>query len=239
MPGRFLELGLGAADVAASLAFYESLGFVQAPVGEAWPHPYAVVTDGRLHLGLHGIDVEAPLLTFVTPDLRARLDGLAHAGLEVEQARLDDVTLNEARFRDPAGLHVRLLEARTYSPPALDPGFESALGWFESLAVETADPARAGRFWESLGGVAFEEPDGAGSARVTVAHRDLNLDFQDRELHGPMPCFAATGLEARVASLRARGFRFAARAPRGFDGRGAAVLLAPDGLRLLLLEAAG
>jgi hypothetical protein len=37
--GRFLEISVTATDVAASLAFYESLGFVQAAVGEAWPHP--------------------------------------------------------------------------------------------------------------------------------------------------------------------------------------------------------
>ena len=49
-----------APDVPASLAFYESLGFVQARVGDAWSHPYAVVTDGRLFLGLHEHDSMRP-----------------------------------------------------------------------------------------------------------------------------------------------------------------------------------
>ena len=65
--GRFLEISLAANDVAESLAFYEALGFVQAVVGEAWPHPYAVVTDGRISLGLHGLDFESPLPTWVAP----------------------------------------------------------------------------------------------------------------------------------------------------------------------------
>jgi len=42
--GRFLEIGVRAPDVPESLAFYESLGFVQASVGDTWSHPYAVVT---------------------------------------------------------------------------------------------------------------------------------------------------------------------------------------------------
>ncbi len=53
MPGRFHELSIATADIRASLDFYESLGFWQAPTGDAWHHPYAVVTDGRVVLGLH------------------------------------------------------------------------------------------------------------------------------------------------------------------------------------------
>ena len=40
---------------------------MQAAVGETWPHPYAVVTDGHLFIGLHGATVPSPALTFVLP----------------------------------------------------------------------------------------------------------------------------------------------------------------------------
>ena len=52
--GRFLEIGISTPVIRESLAFYESLGFVQAATGETWAHPYAVVTDGHLFIGLHG-----------------------------------------------------------------------------------------------------------------------------------------------------------------------------------------
>ena len=52
--GRFLEISIGTPVIRESLEFYESLGFVQAAVGETWSHPYAVVTDGHLFIGLHG-----------------------------------------------------------------------------------------------------------------------------------------------------------------------------------------
>nr|MBP7610966.1 hypothetical protein [Steroidobacteraceae bacterium] len=109
--GRFLEISLAATDVAESLAFYESLGFVQASVGEAWPHPYAVVTDGRLSLGLHRADIASPLPTWVAPALRERLDTLAALGVTVEDVWLDDVSLHQALLRDPSGQPLRLLEA--------------------------------------------------------------------------------------------------------------------------------
>ena len=65
MLGRFLEVSVRSSDIPESLAFYESLGFVQAPVSDAWSHPYAVVTDGRLAIGLHAREFDAPSLTWV------------------------------------------------------------------------------------------------------------------------------------------------------------------------------
>jgi hypothetical protein len=70
MLGRFLEVSVQAADVQASVEFYESLGFVQATVGDALTHPYAVVTDGRLYIGLHDWQLPSPILTWVLPDVR-------------------------------------------------------------------------------------------------------------------------------------------------------------------------
>lgn len=237
MLSQFLELGIATHDVAGALAFYESLGFVQAPVGAAWPHAYAVVTDGRLSLGLHGLDFGDPLLTFVTPGLRDRLERLRDLGIEVEDARLDETSLNEATFRDPAGQAVRLLEARTFSPPSVAPGHESVLGYFEEYRLATEDPAAAGRFWEGLGFVAFAADD-AGRGRVVASSRDLNLAFEDLALDAPLLCFAAADMPERIAKLRDRGFAFARRVPRALapPDQEPALLQAPDGVQMLLLR---
>ena len=53
MFGRFLELSLTTADIAASVQFYERLGFSQLTTGDTWTHPYGVLSDGRICLGLH------------------------------------------------------------------------------------------------------------------------------------------------------------------------------------------
>ena len=233
--GRFLEISLAATDVAESLAFYESLGFVQASVGEAWPHPYAVVTDGRLSLGLHRADIASPLPTWVAPSLRERLDTLAALGVTVEDVWLDDVSLHQALLRDPSGQPLRLLEARTFSPPALSPAHSSTLGYFEEFALATLDLVAAGAFWERLGFVAFE-PAREPFARAVAASRDLNIGLYAIDLQAPVLVFTDAAMPERIASLRDQGHRFAQRLPRELQALGAAMLEAPEGTQLLLLK---
>ena len=80
--GRFLEISIGTRVIRESLDFYESLGFVQAAVGETWTHPYAVVTDGHLFIGLHGREIASPSLTFVLPELQLGVSRLKERGIE-------------------------------------------------------------------------------------------------------------------------------------------------------------
>ncbi len=232
--GRFLEISLAATDVAESLAFYEALGFVQASVGEAWPHPYAVVTDGRLCLGLHGLHFESPLPTWVAPSLRDQLDTLTTLGVTIEEARLDDLSLHQALLRDPSGQSLRLLEARTFSPPALSPAYASSLGYFEEFAIATRDLGVASAFWESMGFVAFE-PVVEPLPKVVAASSDLNVGLYAIDLPAPVLVFSAATMQERIASLRDQGYRFAQRLPRELAAMGAAMLEAPEGTRLLLL----
>mgnify|MGYP001764160387 CR=1 FL=1 len=235
--GRFLEISIAASDVAASLAFYEALGFVQAPVGEAWPHAYGVVTDGRVSIGLHALELDAPVLTWSAPALRGRLDALAALGIEPVAARLDDSALNHALLRSPSGQGVQLLEARTFSPPALVPGHASKLGYFEEFAwsASTAGFAEAQSFWEPLGFVAFDAVSSPFD-RIGISSRDVNVALYDLDLRSPLLVFSAPGMAARLAELRDRGLRFASRVPRALAAIGAAMLEAPEGTLLLLVE---
>ncbi len=234
--GRFLEVSIAASDVAASLAFYESLGFVQARVGEAWPHPYAVVTDGRLCIGLHQRDdLRSPTLTWVLPGLAQRLAGLAALGIEFEYARVDDVSFHEACFLDPSNQPVSLLEARTFSPPALAPTHSTALGYFAEYGLPATDLATASAFWDRLGFVVFE-PEREPFLKIVVACRDLNLGLYGLDLRGPVLTFTDPAMPERVAALRDQGHDFTSRLPRGLDARSAALLRAPEGTELLLLS---
>jgi catechol 2,3-dioxygenase-like lactoylglutathione lyase family enzyme len=231
--GRFLEIAVATQDVAAALAFYESLGFVQAQAGDAWPHAYAVVTDGRIALGLHAADIESPLPTWAAPNLRECLETLRTFGIEAEAVRLDDLSLNQAVIRAPSGQALRLLEARTFSPPALAAGYESELGYFEEVVVGNDDLAVSSGFWESLGFVAFE-PMAGPPAKVVASSRDLNLGLVDGDLPAPLLCFSAADMPDRISSLRERGHVFARRVPAGLGAPGTAVLQAPDGVQILL-----
>ena len=126
MLGRFLEISLFTPDIQASLEFYEALGFVQGTVGEAWPHAYAVVSDGHLTLGLHTAGIDIPCLTYVQPELARKLEPLEARAISFTRVQLDPEVFNEVMFRAPEPLDVRLIEARTFSPPQIEPGRESA-----------------------------------------------------------------------------------------------------------------
>lgn len=231
MLGRFLEISVAAPDVPASLAFYESLGFVQAQTGDARGHAYAVVTDGRLRLGLHGAGIDATTLTWVHADLAAHAPRLRAVGIELESARLGEEELHELAFLDPAGQRVALVEARTFSPPpAARP---SRLGYFEEYGIPTNDLEAASRFWETLGLVAFD-PVREPFPKAVAAGRDLNVGLYDLELRAPVLAFSDPAMPERVAKLRQGGHRFVARLPRGLDPREYALLEAPEGTWLLL-----
>ena len=113
MLGRFLEIGIATQDIRASVEFYERLGFTQAQTGDTWSHPYGVLTDGRVYIGLHQSRRDSPALTFVRPGIAGHLAALEGAGVELVTVNVGSEVFNEVAFHDPAGHAVRLLEART------------------------------------------------------------------------------------------------------------------------------
>lgn len=231
--GRFLEVSVYAPDIVASLAFYESLGFVQVPTGEAWSHPYAVVTDGRLCIGLHQQPLAPAALRWVLPDLARHVPVLEALGITIEVAKLDDVSLHEIGFRDPSGQAISVIEARTFSPPSVAPAFETDLGYFDEFVIPTTDLGGASAFWDRLGLVAFD-PESEPFPRVAVTSRELNIGLYDAGLHSPMLAFSDAAMAQRIETLRDRDMRFVEQLPNGMDHAGNAVLQAPDGTLLLL-----
>jgi catechol 2,3-dioxygenase-like lactoylglutathione lyase family enzyme len=236
MLGRFLEISLHTPDIQASLAFYESLGFVQAPVGETWPHPYAVVTDGRLFLGLHGAPIPSPALTFVLPHLRRGIERLQLLNIEFEDQQLGDDVFNQASFSDPDRQLVKVLEARTFSPPHLEGNVATTCGYFVEFGIPSRN-AEAGRtFWERLGFVAMEE-ELLPFQRTPLTSDHLNLAlYRTRALRHPVLTFEDPDMRERLARLRERGFVLSDEMPDSLDETTNAVLIAPEGTRLLLMQ---
>ena|SRR5690348_12383299 len=236
MLGRFLEIGIQTQDIRASVEFYERLGFTQAQTGDTWPHPYGVLTDGSLHLGLHQTRLDSPALTFVRPGLASHLAALERAGVELSKVNVGGDVFNEVAFRDPAGQPVRLLEARTYSPAdrsALEMSRCGAFGW---LSLPAADFERVRSFWETFGfGASDEEAEPFPHVPVRGEGLDLAL-HRPRFFAGPLLVFRDPGMPTRIAHLRELALGPLEPPPRGLDPKANAVLAAPEGTALLLLE---
>jgi hypothetical protein len=234
MPGRFHELSVSTPDIGASLAFYESLGLWQAPTGDAWPHPYGVITDGRFALGLH----ETPdfaALTFIDPDVAAVADSLNAAAVPLTLRQTDPEVFNQIEFDDPAGQKIRMLAARTFSPADRTQDQNSLLGYFAHYSMPARDPPAVADFWEALGFVAMPRED------EPYAHQSLTSDGIDLALHSPrlLPApalvFCEEGMAGRISRLRQSGVALDTSLPRGLAVPGNALLEAPEGTLLLLL----
>ena len=236
MLGRFLEVSVHTPDVRASLAFYESIGFVQGTVGEIWTHPYAVVTDGHLYIGLHGAGIPSPSLTWVWPNLASHAPELEALGIEFDFARFGEETFHELGFSDPSGHTIKLLEARTFSPLAVGHAPTTAIGYFEEFGLPTRNLDVASAFWDKLGLVAFERLE-EPFPKAVLAGSDINVGLYDLELRAPVLAFSDPQMGERIETLRQKGLRFQSRLPRGLDPRESAILDAPEGTTLLLMTA--
>ena len=233
---RFLEISVHAPEIRESLAFYESLGFVQAPVGEAFKHPYAVVTDGRLFLGLHGRAIPSPALTFVMPRLMHGIDQLEQMGIELEDMQLGNEVFNRASFRDPSGQYVNVFEARTFSPPPLESQRATTCGYFTEYGLPAREQGPMRVFWEALGFVAWDEqPEPFARTAITSDHLNLSL-YRSRAFRQPVLTFEDRDMRERLARLKERGFQLSDEMPDSLDESCNAILIAPEGTRLLLIQ---
>jgi catechol 2,3-dioxygenase-like lactoylglutathione lyase family enzyme len=232
--GRFLEFSLATPDIQASLDFYVRLGFTSAEVGDAYPHPYAVVTDGRICLGLHQEAMPAPSLTFVKPDLLKHLDGLERRGIEFEFRRLGNDVFNEVGWFDPSGQFVRLIEARTFSPSKRLANDTSRCGYFLEIAMPAPDRELAKSYWEGFGFVGMDE------SQDHLPHIACTSDFIDVGLYHPADLRRATlrfevdDVGGTLAHLADKGIVPNGEMPPGLRSVPAAVLVAPEGTPILL-----
>ncbi|MGA0054286.1 MAG: VOC family protein [Steroidobacteraceae bacterium] len=150
--GRFHEISVSTENLADSLQFYELMGFVENRVEPIWPHPYAVVSLGRLVVGLHEYRFPSPSMTCVHDDIGAALGAYQEAGAIIAFAKTEPGCFKEFGFRDPAGHMVTLLERSTHLGNAIDPsGISRTLGRFAGFSLPSAAPEISTGFWQALG----------------------------------------------------------------------------------------
>ena len=179
MIGRFHEIGIETADIRASVEFYERLGFTQATTGDIWQHPYGVLTDGRIFIGLHQRPLGSPSVTFVRAGIARHAAAFEARGIELELLHAGEERFNQIAFRDPSGQRIAVIEARTYSPVARPATETSLCGYFSEFSMPATDFEAAKAFWEPLGFVATEEVD------TPYPHLPMTSDHLDIAFHRP------------------------------------------------------
>ena len=150
MLGRLLEVALVTGDTGEEWQRFQQLGFEPAPTGDIWSHAYGVVACEGLAIGLHAKGEEPLSVVYVREDVAALHRELTALGLEAEQARLGSDVFNELTLREPGGTALKVLEARSFSPPTHLPA-RTVPGTFRWLSLPCRDPQDAMQFWSALG----------------------------------------------------------------------------------------
>jgi catechol 2,3-dioxygenase-like lactoylglutathione lyase family enzyme len=234
--GRFHEISIQTTVIRESVEFYERLGFTQASTNDTWTHPYGVLTDGRVFIGLHQRRFASPALAFVHVGVAQFANSLEERGIVLETRNTSEDTFNEIGFRDPDGQSVIVLEARTYSPVTRAAEDTSLCGYFTEYSMPSTEMERAREFWEPMGFVATEEPD-APYAHMPLTSDHLDIAFhRPRTLDRPMLVFRDANMRDRLARIRSLGVKETGELPRGLPPAANALIEAPEGTALLLLE---
>ena len=163
---------------------------------------------------------------------------LRAAGFEPHYTRLGESDFHELQLHDPAGQAITLLEARTFSPQRRD--HRPALcGWFSSYSAPTLDTEAVQAFWEHAGFVALEMADDP-LLQVALTSDTLTLTLhRPRAIDAPVLVFTDPLMSARLERLAQLGVQGSEDLPHGLDRRANALLEAPEGTRLLLLNSDG
>ena len=208
MLGKFHEISVETEDIADSVAFYERLGFSHCGTTDTWQHPYGVMTDGKLFLGLHQFKFPSPTLTYVHANVAQHCACHREAGhrhrVEARRRR------RFQRIRLPRSL--RTAGASAGSAHAfLRRRASATMARCAATSPSSACPPREFQpmreFWEPLGFVALDETE-APYLRMSMTSDHLDLAVhRPRTLDAPMLVFAAADMGERIERLRALGWR--------------------------------
>ena len=239
--GQYVEISLSVVDLGRSVAFYEKLGLRQVD-GETQPYPWAVVSDGTLHLGLHQTPFSSPKLTYFasyTPDQLAALKTLGIPLNDVQSmsqttGMIDGEVVGHdfmvaADFTAYEGQPVSLVSKNIVADPDLDRHFFAADLDFGELSFRTADVEAAVDYWLKLGFECLDRKDKPyPSAIVSDGLIRLGL-HQTNTFHKPTISYFAADMLHRLQRLRAANISFIVEHKDNKGQRVGAALKSPDG----------
>ena len=232
MRRQFLELSVPTGDIRESLDFYVRLGFTELEVNDIRGHYYAVVSDGRIAIGLHADGFDAPTLSLVWQDVAREVRALQEAGHEFTFAEFGIDRFHEAEITSPDGHPARLVEARTFSRHPDTELPEPIVGRSAELTLRCRSLEPEIAFWQALDFVTDADDTDPDSDYIALRAPGVQIGLS-MEHRWPEPAlrFAATPTPDVLEELERRDI---SRRRNGDDW----LIIAPEGTRLLLAAGA-
>jgi len=244
----YFETGLPVKDIAASLAFYEALGFQRVDGSVAARSLTLARGDCRLGLYQGHLDPDKVQLIFWQGDVEAIAGEAGRRGLGFRVPLKRDDNGVAFMLEDPDGNPLFVIHEQVFfrgepglahPAPAERPqaAVDPALGWFE-ISLEVADIDRAVAFYETLGfQVVVRETKGT---RVSVQNGDCRVGLFKGHLQPPRPqlIFWQGDIDALAQTVTGHGLGFVN--PPRRDASGAAFMIEdPDGHPLFFINMRG
>lgn len=222
--GDVAQIAIGVPDLAASAAFYETLGFEKLAENNQ-PWPWKQYSDGQNLILLNQDGNQYIGLNYLSADAAERVKQVEALGVELLMKQEFDGRLHMAIFADADGLMVGLINHDPTGMPLPDGLPLSHCGKFGEFALGVANFQRAARFWQQFGFAQLYAssdpyPWGIFSDGLVVLGLHQTEDFQ-----GPCPTYFAPDMPKRIEQLQAEGLTIT-------DG----VLKAPGGETLFLFQ---
>lgn len=246
----YFETSLPVRDLAASMAFYEAVGFERTEYAEEAGTATMIRGDCRLGLFQGHLDPDRPQLIFWQGPVEAVADAAERAGLPFRRALQHDAE-GGAGFKldDPDGNPLHFIRMKTFYPrhprhtqaaPAERPmalAIDPAFGWYLA-SLPVADMDRSVAFYEALGfDIVDRMPD---NRHVTLQNADCRLGLYKDHLKPErfQMIFWQGDIDALAEHMRGAGLAFRV-GPKGTGDHASFMLEDPDGHPLFFIRMPG
>ncbi len=225
--GNTAFVTVSAPDLRASLSFYQKLGFRKLE-GNTADARSTFLSDGQLLLSLEeGSEPHSELSYFVV-SVHEKVEELKES-----RVALSYEGTNEARFVDPSGLGVRLVEGTAFGKEKSEETAWSKCGRFYEASIEAESVDESIAFWSELGfEVSYREPPTARWA--TLSDGNIRLGVYEKgtcphRFKNPSLTYFEPDMVKRIARLKNEGVKFIEEMHNSEGQIDNAIAEAPDG----------
>lgn len=233
--GTSLEVSLSVKSLPEALEFFNRLGFRKFNDPYDDPHPWIILSDGVIHLGLHQETLPSPSLVYFSDRFAECAAHLEQLGIPLVHRMESDGRVLALGFEDPNGQAVGVVDLMGQEIPAPVGPTELPIGKFGEYSIPTADLSRSVAFWKQFGfdGQTYDQPYPWGILSDGLITIRLH---QTDQFHQKTLSYFAKDMPERIRALREEGI-----VPtwEGKNEQGVVVnaqIKSPDGQPLYLFE---
>lgn len=232
--GNYAHISVSVRNLDESAPFYLKLGFKHL-WGSAQPHPWAIMTDGKVNLHLYQYEFPSPALHYFSDHMKDKVLELMRLGIRPDQHKSKDGARTQHTFSDPSDFTIMLMHHSDADMPKVAGKSHARLGTIGEVSISTASLMRSLDFWQQLDFAVIARSDTPHPwAVLTDGNITLGLHETDA-FTSPAFTYFAGDVDARIRLLQGEGVPIAQEMFNAAGERAGAVLKAPDGQLFLLL----